>query len=160
MAEIDVDIEEITRTVWGTLFEAPLQTEDPEDRSALERGTTVTSCVQIRGAWGGGVVVQCPWDLAHRLTSQIFGDASTPGPDDVRDVLGELANVIGGNIKALLPAPSTISQPTVAMGSDYELSVVGTIPVSTVSFRCDGHPLQVTLLALVDEAISTDPATP
>ena len=69
-----------------------------------------------------------------------------PDLDDVRDALGELANMLGGNIKALLPAPSQISLPAVAIGSDYELSVVGTGEVARVAFTCDGQPLLVTLL--------------
>jgi chemotaxis protein CheX len=75
----------------------------------------------------------------------MFQGESTPTLDEVRDALGELTNVIGGNVKALFPGPSRISLPTVAVGSDYEVGVVDTTAVTSVSFTCDGHPMLVTL---------------
>ena len=38
--------------------------------------------------------------------------------DDIRDALSELANIIAGNVKALLPAPSHLSLPTYLGGRD------------------------------------------
>ncbi len=34
--------------------------------------------------------------------------------DEVGDALGELVNVLGGNVKSVLPAPSTMSLPRIA----------------------------------------------
>jgi chemotaxis protein CheX len=143
MVTISADIEGITRMIWATLFDLPLELGD-----ALEfvPKSSVTSCVQIDGGWDGALVVKCPLALAQTLTAQMFEVESTPDLNDVRDALGELANMLGGNVKALLPAPSQISLPAVAVGSDYELSVVGTNEVASVSFNCDGQPLLVTLL--------------
>jgi chemotaxis protein CheX len=143
MITIGADIEGITRTIWATLFDLPLELGDA---AGLGAESSVTSCVQIDGEWHGALVLKCPMALAQTLTAQMFQTESAPDLDDVRDALGELANVVGGNVKALLPAPSQISLPAVAIGSDYELSVIGTSKVASVSFRCDGHPLIVTLL--------------
>lgn len=143
MAAIDADIEDITRTIWATLFELPL-----EDGVAAPLGpeSTVTSCIQIDGAWHGAVVLQCPLTLARTLTAAMFQADAAPELGEVFDALGELANMLGGNVKALLPGPSRISLPAVAVGSDYQLSVVGTSTVTSLAFSCDGHPLRVTLL--------------
>jgi chemotaxis protein CheX len=112
----------------------------------------MTGAVHIDGAWEGAVMLQCPQDLANRLTSVLFKAEDTPSSDDVRDAMGELTNMLAGNVKALLPEPSRISLPTVAFGADYELSVVGTRAVATVSFTCEGSPLTVTLLERVPAA--------
>jgi chemotaxis protein CheX len=143
MITIGADIEGITRTIWATLFDLPLELGDAGEPGAE---SSVTSCVQIDGDWHGALVLKCPMALAQTLTAQMFQTESAPDLDDVRDALGELANMVGGNVKALLPAPSQISLPAVAMGSDYQLSVVGTSEVASISFSCDGHPLLVTLL--------------
>jgi chemotaxis protein CheX len=143
MPTIGADLEGITRMIWATLFDLSLE---PGDARELGRESSVTSCVHIDGEWHGALVLRCPMALAQTLTAQMFQAESTPNIDDVRDALGELANVLGGNVKALLPAPSRISLPAVAVGSDYELSVVGTSEVASVSFNCDGHPLVVALL--------------
>jgi|SRR5579859_94311 len=145
MVTISADIEDITRTIWATLFDLPLELRDAGELGP--ESSSVTSCVQIDGAWHGALVLKCPMALAQTLTAQMFQtDELVPDLEEVRDALGELANVVGGNVKALLPAPSQISLPAVAIGSDYELSVIGTSEVASVSFSCDGHPLLVTLL--------------
>ena len=100
MAAIDADIKDIARTIWATLFELPL-----EDGDAAQLGpeSTVTSCVHIDGAWHGAVVLQCPLTLARTLTAAMFQADAAPELDEVHDALGELANMVGGNVKALLP---------------------------------------------------------
>lgn len=143
MLTIAADIEDIARTIWATLFDLPLELAEVGEFSAEP---SVTSCVQIDGAWHGALVLKCPMPLARTLTAQMFQAQSPPDLDDVRDALGELANMLGGNVKALLPAPCQISLPAVAVGSDYELSVIGAAEVASVTFLCGGEPLLVTLL--------------
>jgi chemotaxis protein CheX len=145
---MESDIEEIVLMIWETLFELPLETSDDRD---LTGGATVTSFVHIDGAWRGVVMLQCPMALASGLTRAMFEggtDGSTDEVDeaDVRDALGEIANMVAGNVKALLPEPCTISLPAVALGTDHTVSVPGTADVSTVSFTCDGRPFVITLL--------------
>jgi chemotaxis protein CheX len=70
-------------------------------------------------------------------------------PDDVRDALGELANMVGGNIKGLLPGPTQLSLPLVVEGGKDALRILDTQPVSTVWFSSGGHPFVVTLLRRV-----------
>jgi chemotaxis protein CheX len=149
MTTIDADIEDVTRTIWSTLFELPLENADP---APLGPESTVTSCVQIEGAWQGAVVLQCPLTLARVLTAAMFESDTTPALVEVRDALGELANMLGGNVKALLPEPCSISLPAVAVGADYQLSVVGTSAVASLSFTYDGEPLMVTLLKQAGQA--------
>jgi len=144
MNVVDSDLEMVTRTIWETLFALPLERSGDESRQAGD--ATVTSIVHIDGAWQGAVMLRCPMTLAVVLTSAMFQAGADPGTDDVRDALGELANMAAGNLKALLPEPCGISLPTVAFGLDYQMSVVGTVTIATASFTCEGHPLVVMLL--------------
>ena len=59
--------------------------------------------------------------------------------EDVDDVLRELANILGGNVKSLLPGPSTLGLPQ-----------TGTPPrpgtdVRPVGATWRGHPLTITV---------------
>lgn len=148
MTTIDADITEIACSIWETLFALPLVegTTPPQPTDS-----TVTGCVNIEGAWNGAVTFQCPMALAGILTAQMFLNGSSPSVDDISDAVGELTNMLAGNVKALLPEPCHISLPGVAFGSDYRFSVVGTKPVASVSFTCGGHPLLVTLLRRTDD---------
>jgi chemotaxis protein CheX len=142
MTEIEAEIDDITRTIWGTLFDLPLNRARP---SPLGAQTVLTGCVQIVGRWRGAVMLRCPMSLACTLAEQMFRSGSAPAVDDVRDALGELTNVIAGNVKALFPGTAQLSLPAVAVGSDYDLGVVDAGAVTTVAFTCDGQPLIVTL---------------
>jgi CheY-specific phosphatase CheX len=153
------DIEEIAQMIWTTLFDLPLVAAA---EAAPGGGASVTSFVHIDGAWRGVVMLQCPIALAVTLTSSMFdgalsardGDGVSPKVHEaeVRDALGEIANMVAGNVKALLPEPCTISLPAVALGSDDAVSVPGATLVAAVPFTCDGLPFVITLLERADVA--------
>ena len=50
--------------------------------------------------------------------------------EDVDDALGELANVVGGNVKAVLPGPSVLGLPEVGTAP------AGRPPTSAASTSC------------------------
>lgn len=141
MTAVDDDIRAIAASIWETLFTQPLERRFNE--GAVPE-PTVTGCVTIEGAWHGAVMLSCERSLAGTLAGELFQSAS-PSPEEVRDTIGELTNMLAGNLKALLPHPSRISLPSVAGGGDYEFSVVGTARVAAVRFRCGDGALEVTV---------------
>jgi len=78
----------------------------------------VNATVSIVGGWSGVVVVG-----ASELGAGLVGSALLQVPvdeltsTDVDDALGELANIIGGNVKSTLPGPSSLSLPVVSRGA-------------------------------------------
>ena len=64
----------------------------------------------------------------------------------VQDAMGELTNMTGGNVKALLPEGCRLSLPTVVEGSAYTARVPGSELVTSVGFKCQGSPVVVRLL--------------
>jgi CheY-specific phosphatase CheX len=140
---IDVDIEEITGMIWGTLFDLPIERVGD---AQMDGEPVVTGFVWIDGAWNGAVMVRCSMSLATTLTSAMFQSGGLPSFDDVTDALGELTHMVAGPGKAVLPSPCNLSLPAVALGTDYALNVLGTTSLARVSFICEARPLVVTLL--------------
>ena len=115
---------EVTIAVWESLLgtpPSPTVSSSPPPESASRSGgmdsvqVDLVGRVDVSGSWRGDVAVQLPCSLALRLTRAILRvDPTTSDDADVRDVVGELANMIGGNLKALLPEPCKLSLPTVA----------------------------------------------
>jgi hypothetical protein len=73
----------------------------------------VSSWVHVSGPWNGTVVISVGPETATELTRCLLKEHA---PDvleleDVEDALGELANVVGGNVKGILPAPSLLGLP-------------------------------------------------
>jgi len=64
--------------------------------------------------------------------------------DEIGDALGELANVLGGNVKAMLPAPSTMSLPTVSETKHPQWP--GTVEVCRTLVTWRGNPFNFALL--------------
>jgi chemotaxis protein CheX len=143
----DQDVAETVQTVWATLFTFPL-TQSGDSATRSDHG--VTALVQLEGAWQGAVMLQCSTALAARLTGIMFDTKETPVRDDVRDALGELANMVAGNIKAVLTQPSSLGLPVVAFGNDYEVRIVGAEAVAQVGFTCQYGPLLVSLMRRTD----------
>ena len=61
--------------------------------------------------------------------------------DVVRDVLGELANMIGGNLKCVLAGGLRLSMPSVVDGTDYSLRVCRAGTRERLVFRVRGGRL-------------------
>jgi chemotaxis protein CheX len=139
----NAEIEDIVRTIWSTLVDIPI---DVGGQALPTDESTVTSIVHIDGAWHGAVLLQCPMTLAKLMTNAMFQAEGEPTIEEVGDALGELTNMVAGNVKALLPETCAISLPTVALGTNYEINVVGTEPVAVVPFTCDDNPMVVTLV--------------
>lgn len=82
-------------------------------------------------------------DLARALMS--MGADEEVSTADLIDAFGEVANVVGGNIKALIPDPGTLSLPQV--GKDLPIAA---LPDHQVILRWWGSPILISLWTLED----------
>jgi chemotaxis protein CheX len=77
----------------------------------------VFACVQITGAWRGTVTVAAGPPLVRALAAAAFATPPERVTDAHRtDALGELASMVAGNLKAVLPPPCYLSPPAVGTG--------------------------------------------
>jgi chemotaxis protein CheX len=107
----------------------------------------LTSFVHLTGDWNGAVLLECDRIQACRFAGH-FLSMDTPGTvdDDVRDVLGELANMIGGNLKCILAEGIGLSMPSVVDGTNYSLRVCGTEVRERLAFQCTEGRFWITVL--------------
>jgi chemotaxis protein CheX len=137
----------LTSWIWGEVLNLNVEPSPEEVDWGLVGELPMVACVQITGAWEGVVAISCPVALARDYAGIMFKlDSSCVAHEDSRDAMGELANMMGGNIKSLLPEPCHISLPAVVNGSDYTLRVPGSRVINQLSFKCKGQPLTVTVL--------------
>ena len=78
-------------------------------------GEVVSAWVDIVGPWTGSVVLTCSPATARSLTENVLMSRppAVVDDEDVADALGELANVLGGNIKSVLPGESRLGLPQI-----------------------------------------------
>jgi chemotaxis protein CheX len=144
-----VNAEMLAQTV-GAVFTAMMDLEvSPGETPWAPSHDQLTSAVHLSGAWNGAVLFECDRQQACQFAGR-FLSTETPETvnDDVRDVLGELANMIGGNMKSAMAAGLSLSMPSVTDGSDYGLRVCGSKVQDRLAFDCEDGPFWVTLLAV------------
>jgi chemotaxis protein CheX len=75
----------------------------------------LSSWVDVVGPWTGSVVLTTGRRTAEELTRALLAEHSPEvlEHEDVVDAFGEIANVVGGNVKAALPGSSGLSLPDV-----------------------------------------------
>jgi hypothetical protein len=107
----------------------------------------LTVCVKITGAWDGEVRLHCSPPLARSIAAAIFQvEADNAGSDETLDALSELIHIVGGNLKALLPQPVTISLPALPDPTDWSQTTPQWQMVHRLTLMSEGHPFVVTLL--------------
>lgn len=137
------DIQQLTGEIWGGMLQIELLPATNREKI----GAGIGACVQITGAWEGTVRVDCSLALARLATARFL--ATEPEQVDIaqiRDAIGELANMSAGSVKPLLPKPCQLSLPSVADGGDYTLTVPHGEVILNTAFDFNGEPLRVSVL--------------
>lgn len=139
------DIVSITQNIFSTMLQMdpyPVAAESPQD-SHFE----MIGCIQIVGEWSGTVLLKVPEELISTAGSRMLMiDQESMEDADREDTLAELTNMVGGNIKSIVPNPSNLSLPTVTNGNDFHVRTFGSKPIHETCFQCDGHMFSVVIL--------------
>jgi chemotaxis protein CheX len=148
----EADLATIAEQIWSSYL-------DPEGIDPLvpvpapKQLIEVSASVSVTGAWRGHVVLSCSQNAAKSAAAALLDvefDKVTGA--DIADALGELANIVGGNVKSLLPEPCALSLPHVLLGrvdSEHWPAVI-----SLCALRGSWHDEMVTITVLesVEEA--------
>jgi CheY-specific phosphatase CheX len=134
----------------GSVFATMLRLEVRESGDPwFPCGNRLTSAVHLTGDWNGAVLFECDRGHACELAGRFLSiDPPHEVDDIVRDVVGELANMIGGNLKCILTRGIHLSVPAVVDGSDYTIRLCGSGTRERVAFRGAGETFWVTLLSV------------
>ena len=107
--------------------------------------SSVSGCVTLKGSWYGGIVITLPVSLGVTVTKAALA-LDDPQPDDVGDVVGELANMMAGRLKHQLPPDTQISLPMVATGDHFHLSIPGARVAMELDFSVGDTPLRIRII--------------
>jgi chemotaxis protein CheX len=139
------DLAEMVEQVWVSYL-------DPEGISPLvptgddHQPSEVHSSVSISGSWTGHVVYASSTVAARKAAAAFL--AMEPGEvsqEDLSDVLGELANIVGGNVKAMLPAGCFLSLPQVVMAPETATKYPNAERITGLYGVWEGEPVNVSM---------------
>ncbi len=146
MSVSESDLQEITRSVFAVTLGWSVEVHCPDPK--YSHGTGVLSAVvDISGGWDGTVRLMLTEGLGRHIAGAMLGVA----PDEIArsavwDAVGELANMIGGNLKAILPGPCVLSMPMVAPSMAPADRVGSEDVVGAVAVDWEGQTATVTVL--------------
>jgi chemotaxis protein CheX len=148
------DLAEMAEQVWVSYL-------DPEGVSPLTQNgevkqpTEVHSTVSITGSWHGHLVfASSRWAATKAAAAFLAMEPDEVGQEDISDVLGELANIVGGNVKAMLPAGCFLSLPTVVLAPDTASYYPAAERISGLYGVWDGEPVSISMWQSVKQEAS------
>jgi chemotaxis protein CheX len=139
------DLAEMVEQVWVSYL-------DPEGVSPLiptydeNQPSEVHSSVSITGSWTGHVVYASSTVAARKAAAAFLAmEPDEVSQEDLADVLGELANIVGGNVKAMLPAGATLSLPQVVLAPESATSYPSAERITGLYGLWEGEPVSISM---------------
>lgn len=153
---IEIHLGELAEIV-KYVFETMVCLEVSESaQSWLPSGDRLTATIHLTGDWPGVLAMECGHQQACAFAARFLAMEKPELVDDVvRDVLGELANMIGGNLKCVLAGGLRLSMPSVVDGSDNNLRVCRAGTRERLVFECAEGVFSVAVLREERRAIRT-----
>lgn len=138
-----VELAEVVRTVFDAMLHMNVVALPG---GPAPNGDMVTAAVYLTGGYQGAILLHCPAWQACGFAGQVL-DKTPPSEvnDDVLDVMGELVNVIAGNLKSTLVPGTHLSIPSVTQGADSVLRLCGSRPLQREAFSSPLGPFSITM---------------
>jgi chemotaxis protein CheX len=138
-------LEVATREVFEIMVGSKLRVRTDVGSTRLEEFTVT---VGLSGELRGLIGFHCSAASACRLASRMLQVDTHEFNDQALDAIGEICNMVAGNLKAKLPGVGdkcNISTPTIISGSDYHLHQPPRTEHFAICLDFDGSPIWVTL---------------
>jgi chemotaxis protein CheX len=148
MDDIDrLDIKEFVTSaitdVFTTMFSMKVKMDNGDSPVAGE-GDQIVGSVSFAGEVVGNVSIYVPEGFAVKITAAMLGIeiGEVESDEEVRDAIGELCNMVGGDLKSRLSDfgfPCVLSIPTITIGSDFKIESKGWIRNERFGFKHREH---------------------
>ena len=139
------DLPTFLRGATQEVFDTMLSMELVEkDKAELENSGRIVGSVSLAGTVSGTVNIHVSDNFACQITANMLGMEldEIESDEEVHDVIGELSNMIGGDLKSrLCDAGFTceLSIPSITSGKDFNIESRGWAVNETVYFQYEEH---------------------
>ncbi len=139
---------EATAEIFSTKvkMEVSVQGEVADDLLPLQN--SITGVIGLAGTHKGVLAIHCPNQVAMAITGSFLGMDVDEINEDVEDAVGEIANMLGGSVKAILSDNGRdidLSLPSIIRGENYEFQPAREVERFVIPFKCDAGQFAVEL---------------
>lgn len=124
-------VAELVSMAWSTFVGCELAQVDEHVTS----NDVMCASISISGPWSATLLLYCDRVVASASTASVLGmDPAEVEQADVRDIMGELANIIGGNLKGAVSDDNTAWKLSLPVVSDGMQTVPGSKLTTELAF--------------------------
>jgi chemotaxis protein CheX len=147
--EIIKGIQDVFRTMLMTeLAGRELGTEE-----LVSIDSNLTSMIGLGGGLRGVLAIHCPAAVAKAITAAFLGMEVAELDDDVKDAIGEIANMVAGNLKvscSALGIAIELAIPTSIVGNSFHVSRISGAQRLLVALRLESGEFWVELMYVLN----------
>jgi flagellar motor switch protein FliN len=141
--------------VFETMFAVKLAATQSVSAASLT-GVRNVSSVCFAGDATGIVSIHVGTDLSRRMAANMLGmkPEEIQGEDEIDDMLAELSNIVGGNLKSALTDTGlrcALSVPSCTTGSDFMIEALNLERYERFAFRAEDHMVFVEMGVKISE---------
>ncbi len=136
--QLDRFIVDATSEVFATMVFMDLTPEEVRRDGRADLDSNISSMIGLAGELKGLLAVHCPRRVALAVSGAMLGMEMEEIDDDVKDALGEIANMVAGGLKtSLLEAGRNVELaiPTTVVGNSIRTSGFSGASTLVVPFR-------------------------
>ncbi len=142
-AIIDATVE-----VFSTMLMVELEVGEPLEGRGGDILANITSMIGLGKDIRGMLAVHCPGSVARNITGSFLGMDVTEIDEDVKDAIGEIANMVAGNLKVAFAEHGKkieLAIPTTIVGDSFRTSGMFGARRVIVHFKMDGETFMMEL---------------
>jgi len=147
--ELREKIIESTQEIFSTMVMMEISVSPEPTLEATIHNESITGLIGLAGIHKGILAIHMPNKVAFAVTGSFLGMEVEEINADVEDAIGELANMLGGNVKTILSENGrdiSLSLPTTISGQEYNFQQADTSAEKTIiSFDTAAGSFQVEL---------------
>lgn len=130
---------EAVKEIFSTMImmEVSASGETPPDKALTD---SISGIIGLAGTHKGVLAIHLPHKVAMAITGSFLGMEVDEINTDVEDAVGELANMLGGNVKSILSANGrdiSLSMPTTISGKQYDFQPTKDADSLIISCVCE-----------------------
>ena len=128
------DIDQMVQELFDTMLGMPATRAEPQNADVFAGG--LRGKIEINGVWSAKLDVVATMKLCADVCCNMFGtDSNSLDAEDVADALGEVTNVVGGNVKGIIDQDCNLTIPEVVKFDAEEFSE----DANYYWFECNGE---------------------
>ncbi len=151
--EVGQEIISGCKDVFSTMLMVELESEEVVIQKKVKIESNITSMIGLGGGLKGLLAVHCPSSVAKGVTSSFLGMDVEEIDDDVKDAIGEIANMVAGNLKNSFTnwdVNIELAIPTTVVGDSFYVSGIADSNRLLVPFKMGDDRFWVELMYVMN----------